>query len=72
MTFVEVIHAGECDWCHGQGGRASKGRGPDSTPVEIHHVPGQQGPNKSTYRWLKKTLLNRQTESSAKRKTEKG
>ena len=68
MTFEVVIHAGECERCHGQGGRASKGREPDSTPVGIHHVPGQQGPIKSTYRWLRKTLLNRQMESGTKRR----
>jgi hypothetical protein len=72
MTFVKVIHAGECALCHGQGGRASKGRGPDSTPVGIHHVPGRQGPTKSTYRWLRKTLLNSHRETGTKRKTEKG
>ena len=68
MTFVEVIHTGECEGYHGQGGRASEGRPRDSTPVEIHHVPGQQGPIKSTYRWLRKTLLNRQMESGKKRR----
>ena len=54
---MKVIRTGECDGCHGQEGRALKGRSDDRTPVGNNHVPGQvKGPIKSTYRWLSMTL----------------
>jgi len=66
----KVIRTGECAWCHGQEGRALKGRVPDCTPVGNNHVPGQlKGPTKSTYRWLRMTLCPNEQSTGTNNKT---